>query len=367
MKAEINESQLQHLCEQFEFDGAITHLGPTGNGHINDTFLVETQMNKKYILQRINHHIFKDPQKLMENIEKVCNHVKHKVEEVGGDVSREVLTLIPTKDKKYYVQDEVGYYWRAYVFITGALSYDVVPSNEIFYNCAKAFGLFQKRLADFNAEELYETIPYFHHTKNRFENFMKALENNQANRKDLVKEEIDFVLAHKSDTEVLLNLYEEGRVPLRVTHNDTKINNVMVDEVSKEGICVIDLDTVMPGLAAYDFGDCIRTGATSGEEDEVDLTKVNFMADRFEAFAKGFLEEVGESFGKDEIYSLLLGAKVMTLECGIRFLTDYLEGDHYFKIHRENHNLDRARTQFKLVQDMEAQWEQLEEIIKKFM
>ena len=175
------------------------------------------------------------------------------------------------------------------------------------------------------------------------------------------------MLDHKADTERLLDLYEAGKLPLRVTHNDTKINNVMVDETTHEGICVIDLDTVMPGLAAYDFGDCIRTGATSGEEDERDLSLIRFMPDRFEAFTKGFLEAVGDSFDKEEIYSLLVGSKVMTLECGMRFLTDYLEGDHYFKIHRENHNLDRARTQFKLVQDMEAQWEQLENIIKKFM
>lgn len=367
MKVEVTSEVLNQMVSKFKFEGTVKGTEPTGNGHINDTYLVTMEDGTRYILQRINHHIFKQPIELMENIEKVCNHVRAKIEATGGDVSREVLTLIPTVENKTYVQDEVGYYWRAYAFITDSVSYDVVPSNEIFYNCAKTFGTFQKLLTDFDASSLYETIPYFHNTKNRFKNFMAAYEKDALGRSEFVKDEIQFVLDHKADTERLLDLYEAGKLPLRVTHNDTKINNVMVDETTHEGICVIDLDTVMPGLAAYDFGDCIRTGATSGEEDERDLSLIRFMPDRFEAFTKGFLEAVGDSFDKEEIYSLLVGSKVMTLECGMRFLTDYLEGDHYFKIHRENHNLDRARTQFKLVQDMEAQWEQLENIIKKFM
>ena len=356
-----------HQAAYFELDGEVVKVEPTGNGHINDTFLAQTDRGTCYILQRINHHIFKEPPKLMANIEKVTVHLMNKVLARQGDPLREVLTLIPCIDGGVYRQDEEGYYWRAYTFITDALSYDVVPNNEIFYNCAKAFGQFQKDLADFDPSELSETIPYFHHTPTRFSNFVKALEKDSEQRAGDIKEDIQFVLNHEADTNKLVALYELGKVPLRVTHNDTKINNVMVDIHTHKGVCVIDLDTVMPGLAAYDFGDCIRTGATSGEEDEIDLTKVNFMIDRFEAFTTGFLETVGESFNQEEIYSLLIGAKVITLECGIRFLTDYLEGDHYFKTHRDKHNLDRARTQFKLVQDMEDNWNDLEKIIKKWM
>lgn len=363
----MNIQTLDQIINQFVFEGTLTLAEPTGNGHINDTFLVVTDAPKQYILQRINHHIFKDPVALMENIVAVCNHVSDKVKASGGDLSREVLTLIPTTENKSYFIDDEGYYWRAFVFITDAVSYDMVPSNEVFYNAAHKFGEFQKFLLDFDASVLHEIIPYFHHTKNRFANFLEALKNDTVGRANSVQAEIDFVLAHEKDASILVDLYDAGKLPLRVTHNDTKINNIMMDASTQKGVCVIDLDTVMPGLVAYDFGDCIRTGATSGAEDEIDLTKVNFMNDRFEAFTQGFLDAVGAQLSNDEISSLLIGAKLMTLECGMRFLTDYLNGDTYFKIHREHHNLDRARTQFKLVQDMEAKWSELEAITKNFM
>lgn len=367
MKTVVKETIFKAVYDTFQVDEALRSFEPTGNGHINDTFLAYTISGKKYILQRINHHIFKEPEKLMENIESVCKHVRKKVALAGGDVERDVLTVYRTKDDKSFAKDEEGYYWRMYNFIEDTVSYDVVPSNEVFYNCAKAFGVFQKYLGDFDAKTLHETIPYFHHTPKRYENFMKALEKDCMNRAKDVAKEIDFVKSRKEDTEALISLYEEGRIPLRVTHNDTKINNIMVDNETQEGVCVIDLDTVMPGFAAYDFGDCIRTGANSGEEDEINLEKVNFLMERFEVFTRGYLEVVGESFSADEIRSLLIGAKIIILECGMRFLTDYLEGDTYFKIHREHHNLDRARTQFKLVKDMEEQWETLEAIIETFI
>ncbi|MDA3733274.1 aminoglycoside phosphotransferase family protein [Niameybacter massiliensis] len=363
----MNTFNADKVFSHFQFEGELVSITPTGNGHINDTFLVTTNAPKNYILQRINHHIFKSPETLMENIEAVCAHLQQKVLAEGGDIEREVLTLIPTHAHTSYFLDNEGYYWRAYVFITDAISYDIVPNNTVFYNAAYKFGEFQRFLLDFDASKLYETIPYFHHTKNRFNNFLHALENDCVRRAKTIPAEIDFVLSHEQDASSLIELYESGKLPLRVTHNDTKINNIMIDAYTQKGICVIDLDTVMPGLVAYDFGDCIRTGATSGAEDEVDLSKVHFMLDRFEAFTEGFLSSVGAHLTNDEIASLLIGAKIITFECGIRFLTDYLEGDTYFKIHRPNHNLDRARTQFKLVQDMEHHWQELETIIQKFM
>ncbi|MGL4798323.1 MAG: phosphotransferase enzyme family protein [Cellulosilyticaceae bacterium] len=367
MKAVVTESGFRNVFEQFCIEGTLKAFESTGNGHINDTFLAYTEAGEKYIVQRINHQIFKNPVKLMDNISRVCEHVREKVVAAGGDANREVLTVIKTKGQKAYVLDEEGYYWRAYIFIEDTVSYDVVPSNEVFYNCAKAFGVFQKYLSDFDASTLDETIPNFHHTPKRYENFIKAVEKDAVNRVQCVEEEIAFIKDRQKDTEALIKLYEAGKIPLRVTHNDTKINNIMVDNTTQEGVCVIDLDTVMPGFSAYDFGDCIRTGANSGEEDEIDLTKINFMTERFKVFAEGFLSVVGDDFGKEEIESLLIGSKVIILECGMRFMTDYLEGDTYFKIHREHHNLDRARTQFKLVKDMEEQWETLEAIIKQFI
>ncbi|MEF9959479.1 phosphotransferase enzyme family protein [Niameybacter sp.] len=357
---------MEALVKQFQFEGEVIAVGPTGNGHINDTFLVTTTV-RKYILQRINTNIFKEPVPLMESIMKVCAHLHQKIEAVGGDTERGVLTVVPTVNGESILQDEAGDYWRGYIFIENTVSYDIVPNNEVFYNCAKKLGEFQRLLSDFDASTLFEVIPNFHNTKKRFETFQEVLAKDVCHRAADIQAEVDFVRAHEKDAASLVDLYEAGKLPLRVTHNDTKINNIMMDATTHEGVCVIDLDTVMPGLSAYDFGDAIRTGATSGAEDELDLSLVNFMPDRFEAFAKGFLEEVGESFNNEEIYSLLIGAKVITLETGIRFLTDYLDGDNYFKIHRPNHNLDRARTQFKLVQDMEAQWASLEQLVQQFM
>ena len=356
------------LANHFKFEGDILTVNPTGNGHINDTLLVTTDAGKKYILQRLNQSIFKEPKNIMENIENVLSHLKAKLEGMPNvDLERELLTLVYTDSGDCYYIDKTGDFWRSYLYIDHTISYDIVPNTEVYRSCAKKFGEFQKLLSDFDASILHEAIPNFHNTPVRFETFLKTLEADPVGRAASVKEEIDFLLARKEDMHALTDKLEAGILPLRVTHNDTKINNVLVDADSKEALCVIDLDTIMPGLAAYDFGDCIRSGATSGAEDEPDLTKVNFVTELFESFAEGFIGAVGQNFDEEEIMSLLMGAKLMTLECGMRFLTDHLDGDNYFKIHRENHNLDRARTQFKLVQDMENQWDELTAIIKKFI
>ena len=320
----------------------------------------------KVILQRMNNEVFEKPVELMENIINVTSYLKERIEENGGDPERETLNVIPAKDGKPYYRDEDGNYWRSYKFITGATSYDKVEKPADFYQSAVAFGNFQRLLAGYDASTLHETIAKFHDTRNRFANFKKALEADACGRAKDVQPEIDFVLAREKDCAVLMDQLEAGKLPLRVTHNDTKLNNILMDKKTGTGICVIDLDTVMPGLALNDFGDSIRFGANHCAEDEKDLSKVNFDLDLFEIYTKGFLEAAGDALTAAEKENLPWGAKLMTLECGIRFLTDYLEGDHYFRVHREGQNLDRCRTQFKLVSDMEANWDKMSAIVAKY-
>ena len=269
-------------------------------------------------------------------------------------------------DGKPYFVDSEGEYWRSYKFITGATSYDQVEKPDDFYQSAVSFGNFQRLLADYPADTLHETIKGFHDTKARFEVFKKAVEADVCGRAAFVKDEIDFVLAHEDVANILGDMQAKGELPLRVTHNDTKLNNIMIDDKTGKGICVIDLDTVMPGLAVNDFGDSIRFGASTAAEDEQDLSKVSCDMDLFDIYTKGFVEGCDGKLTAKEIEMLPVGAKVMTFECGMRFLTDYLEGDHYFKIHREGHNLDRCRTQFKLVKDMEEKWDTMNAIVAKY-
>lgn len=356
------------IALNFQFDGLITEIAPTGNGHINDTYLVSTTGPKRYILQRINHNIFKYPVEVMANIEGVLNHLKNKLAPLADvDLEREILTIVPTLSGNSLYKDQQGNYWRSFLFIEHTISYDQVPNLEVFTDCGQKFGAFQALLSDYDASTLFETIPNFHNTPVRFENFLNALEKDALGRASSVQEEIDFVLTRKNDAYQLVDQLAKGELPLRVTHNDTKINNILVDQSTQKALCVIDLDTIMPGLSAYDFGDCIRTGASSGAEDEVDLSKIYVVNELFESFAKGYIAGVGTSFNESEILSLLTGSKIMTFECGMRFLTDYLEGDHYFKIHRPSHNLDRARTQFKLVSDMESKWDELTALLKNLI
>ena len=368
MTAEMNKGQREAI-ESYQFAGELVDVRPYGSGHINDTYLVtlkEDGSEKKVILQRMNKNIFTKPVELMENVLGVTSYLRERIIENGGNPDRETLNVIPTSEGKPYFVDSEGEYWRAYKFITGATSYDAVETPEDFYQSAVSFGNFQRLLAEYPAETLHETIEGFHDTKARFAVFKKAVEEDACGRAASVQKEIDFVLAHEDVANVFGDMLAKGELPLRVTHNDTKLNNIMIDDETRKGICVIDLDTVMPGLAMNDFGDSIRFGASTAAEDEQDLSKVSCDMGLFEIYTKGYIEGCGGRLTEKEIEMLPMGAKVMTFECGMRFLTDYLEGDHYFKIHREGHNLDRCRTQFKLVEDMEAKWDTMQEIVKKY-
>lgn len=342
-----------------------TNVMPYGDGHINDTFKIGP--GEKYLLQRINHNIFKEPEKLMENIENVTEHLKKKIIADGGDEKRETLSLIKTIDGKSYYKTEDGNYFRMYIFIDDAVTYNKIEEPIHFYNAAKAFGKFQKNLSDFPAESLHESIPNFHNTVSRFKDFKKAVEDDVMGRAKDVQPEIEFILQREKDCSVIVDAIKSGEVPVRVTHNDTKLNNVMIDNKSGEGICVVDLDTVMPGSLLYDYGDSLRFGTNNSDEDDKNLDNVFCRLDLFDVFTKGYLEELREVLTPKEIELLPFSAKLMTLECGMRFLGDYLNGDTYFKIHREGHNLDRARTQIKLVADMEKKENEMKEIVEKYL
>lgn len=353
---------LAEIVKNFSID---INVEPYGNGHINDTYIADSE--PRYILQRINHAIFKNPDQVMSNIVGVTEFLREKIIAAGGDPERETLRVIKTVNGDNYYKTSDGNYFRMYNYVENAVSYEMVESPEQFCQAARAFGRFQNMLADYPAEKLYDTIPFFHDTVKRFGDFEKAVADDLAGRRASVQKEIDFVLARKADAAVILDAIAAGKVPVRVTHNDTKLNNVMLDATTGEGVCVIDLDTVMPGSLLYDYGDALRFGASSGAEDEVDLDKIYFDLELFEAFTKGFLGEVRDKLTPTEIELLPFSAKLLTYECGMRFLGDYLSGDTYFKIHREHHNLDRARTQFKLVADIETKLEDMKKIVAKYI
>lgn len=335
---------------------------PYGNGHINDTFLVVS--GKRYILQRMNHLIFTNPEKMMENIVGVTSHIRKK-NEGSADADRCTLTVIPTSDGKDFFVDSIGSYWRLYDFVEGTVTKEAVENANDFYTCARAFGKFQRELSDYDAEKLFPTILNFHNTPDRYAKLMTAVEKDTAGRAASVEAEISFARARKDFCSILENEREAGRLPLRVTHNDTKLNNILFDEKSGEPICVIDLDTVMPGYSVTDFGDSIRFGANTAAEDETDLSKVSLNMELFELYAKGFIEGCDGKLTDAELDLLPEGAMMMTLECGMRFLTDYLDGDVYFRVHREGHNLDRCRDQFALVADMEKKLPEMRAVIAK--
>ncbi len=353
---------LKALAE-FDTVATIDSCEPYGNGHINDTFLVvgrkENGQIKRYILQRINTNVFKNPQEVMHNIELVTDFLKSKT-----DDERRVLTLVRTKNGGAYYEDDFGGFWRLYDFVEDSLCLEAPESSEDFYQSAIAFGEFQKQLMDFPVEQLFETIPDFHNTPDRYERFLSALKKDSSGRAATVEKEIEFVKARKEFCHTLFDAHKAGKLPIRVTHNDTKLNNVMLDAKTRKALCVIDLDTIMLGFSVNDFGDSIRFGASTATDDEKDLNKVWMDIDLFETYAKGFIKGCGGILTKEEIKLLPVGAKMMTLECGMRFLTDYLEGDTYFKTKYDTQNLDRCRTQFKLVSDMEAKWEKMNEIIR---
>ena len=351
---ELHEAVLTH----FLLDTKAVSCDRYGCGHINETYLVVTGSGHRYILQTINHRVFRDVAGLMENIAAVTEYLRSQTSD-----PRAVMRLVKTSDNAAYLEYE-GNFWRVYDFVEDSICLQQAETPEDFYESAVAFGSFQQQLKDFPAATLHETIPNFHNTADRYRIFKEAVAADKAGRAKDVQAEIDFALARKAEAGTLVRLLAEGQLPLRVTHNDTKLNNVMLDAKTRKALCVIDLDTVMPGLSLYDYGDSIRFGAASAAEDEQDLSKMEMRLDLFETYTKGFL---GACPGLTDLERELLplGAKLMTLECGVRFLTDYIDGDHYFAIHREGQNLDRARTQFKLVEDMEAKWQQMHEIVQE--
>lgn len=368
--ADRAENILPEVLSAWDFGGQVVGAVRYGKGHINDTFCVYVQDDAgecvRFILQRMSAAAFKHPDQLMANIVGVTDFLRAEIEKSGGDASRETMTVKRTKEGKTWFTDSENGAWRVYPFIEGTICLQSAETPALFAASAKAFGRFQHMLKDYPADTLYETIEKFHDTENRFANLMKAIEADACGRAKDVQPEISFAMARKEDCSVCLAALREGKLPLRVTHNDTKLNNVLIDKATGEGICVIDLDTVMPGLACNDFGDSIRFGANHCAEDERDLSKVNFDLPLFEVYTKGFLEGAAGTLTETEKAYLPWGAKLMTLECGMRFLTDYLEGDHYFAVHRDGQNLDRCRTQFKLVSDMEARWDEMEAIVKKY-
>ena len=360
--------ELSEIIGMFAFPGTFVEAIPYGNGHINDTYRLTFEQNGRpvyYILQRMNHKVFQKPEELMENIEGVTAWLKKKIQENGGDIYRETLNVIPSADGKAWCVDDTGEYWRAYYFIENALCLDQAAGAQDFYESAVAFGHFQRLLSDYPADTLHETIPDFHNTPLRYQALLQAAQADPKGRLKNVSDEMAFFLDHADDYGVAERMKASGELPLRVTHNDTKLNNIMIDDKTGEGICVIDLDTIMPGLSIFDFGDSIRFGANTAAEDEQDVSKVSLSLPLFESYTKGFLAGCAGSLTRAEVEMLPMGAKLMTLECGIRFLTDYLMGDTYFKTAYPEHNLVRARTQIALVADMEEKWGEMENIVAR--
>ncbi len=350
---------MEHIYSRFVMEGNPVYCKPYGNGHINDTYLVLTDMPHAYILQKLNTHVFKDVPGLMDNIIAVTDYLRKEDRD-----PRYVLTLVNTVDGEPYLKTENGEYWRVYEFVSRSIALEQPESPNDMRQAGVAFGRFQRQLSDFPAEKLNVTIPNFHDVSSRFEQLRQAIRENKAGKLHEVQYEMTFFMLREEDASRISAMQKRGELPLRVTHNDTKLDNVMLDRLLHTPLCVIDLDTVMPGLAAFDFGDAIRGGASTGAEDEKDLKKVSLSLDMFEAYTSGYLSACGTTLTQNEIETLALGAKTMTIECGVRFLTDYLNGDEYFHTSYPGQNLDRCRTQMKLVEDMEAKWQQMLRIVQ---
>lgn len=353
----------ENICRKFGISACVK-ITPYGNGHINSTFLVDN--GEKYVLQKINTNVFPDPERLMENIRFVTDYIKSKMRDAGEDTERATLSIVETTDGKLCTHEENGEVYRMFRFIDG-ISHDNADDVSLLYRAAKAYGKFQKLLSDFPADKLFEVIPDFHNTPKRYMNFEKSLAENKSGRAGSAKEEIDFVLSMKNNISAVTDGIADGSIPLRATHNDTKLNNFLFDRETDECLCLIDLDTIMPGSLLYDFGDALRVGASSAEEDEADLTKVHFRPEAFEQFAKGFLESAKSDLTKREIELLPYSEMLLTFECGMRFLTDYINGDTYFKTAYPEHNLVRARNQFKLVRDIEEKLPELNMLVSQFL
>ena len=352
---------INKILREFEIDANISTYG---NGHINDTYCTNPS---KYLILRINTKVFKNPYELMENIENVSEFLGEKIKAQGGDPDRETLKVIRTRDNKNCYKYDEDNYFRVYLFISDTKTIEDDKTLCDLYEAGAGFGKFQQMLADFPVEKLHETIKDFHNTPNRVEALKTAIKEDKAGRASSVKAEIDFALKYAKYSDVIIKGMESGEIPVRVTHNDTKINNILFDSETGKAMAVIDLDTVMPGSMLYDFGDALRMGGSTAPEDEVDLSKIKFDKECFKYFAKGYLSETKDVLTPAEIELLPFSVMLLTYECGIRFLTDYLNGDTYFKIHRENHNLDRARSQFKLVSEIDAMEDELKDIVKSLL
>ena len=368
----VDSRSLEDAVYAFGFGPQCSYVKPFGEGHINETYALympgpDGKEVPLYVLQRININVFKNPDQVMDNIFGVTEYLRNIIRQEGGDLDRETLSYIKTKDGESYFEDDNGQPWRCLHYVPNSVCYQQVERPEQFYQSALSFGHFLKQLGEYPAESLYETIPQFHDTRKRFRDFVEAERKDVKNRARVCRSEIDFVLAREKDCGTLMEQLEDGVLPLRVTHNDTKLNNILFDKDTEEGLCIIDLDTIMPGLAANDFGDSIRFGASTAEEDEQDLEKVHFDIDLYEIYVKGYLEMAKEVLTPAEIESLPWGARLMTLECGMRFLADFLQGDVYFKTAYPEHNLVRARTQFRLVKEMEEQFDKMKDVLKKYI
>ena len=361
----MTTQQLNEVINQFQIEGEILSYAPYGDGHINDTYLIVTTV-RKYIMQRINNMVFKDVELLMGNIDKVLSHAKKSILAVGGDPEREAMTLIHTVNCEKYLNFN-GKFYRMYIFIDKTVSLNMARTEADFYESGVAFGKFARMLDGFDTNEIKDVIPDFHNTEVRFANFIKALEADKYNRAKLVKNEIDFVLNREKFCSKIVKMLADGTLKWRVTHNDTKLNNVLLDEKTGKAVSVIDLDTVMKGSVCYDFGDSVRFGCSTALEDEEDLSKVHFSLPLFDVYSRGFLGSLDGKLLKSETLSMPIGSIMMTLECGIRFLTDYLDGDNYFKVSKNDHNLYRTRTQFRLVDEMEQNYDEMIKLVERFI
>ena len=361
---------INEVVNTFPFKGELKDVQITDAGLINSTYVLtlsDENMDFKYVLQKINTSVFKNPDELMSNIMNVTGFLRNKILLDGGNPERETLTFLYTNSNSPYYRDSEGNCWRTYTYIDKCYTCDSVDEPIKANRSGAAFGRFMNLLSDYPIINLFETIPDFHNTPKRYEALDTAISENLAGRADSVKDEIDFAMSKREDSHKLTDLIESGELPVRVTHNDTKINNVLFDKITNKAFCVIDLDTVMPGLSLYDFGDAIRSGATTANEDEKDLGKYNLDVELFEAYTDGYLSQAGKALTEKEVENLVFSAKLLTLECGVRFLTDYLNGDTYFKTDYPEHNLVRCRTQFKLVRDIENKSAELEAIVDKLI
>lgn len=366
----IKYMELNHIIKNFNFPGRLCSVIRHTSGHINDTytirFILNSNKKRRCILQKINQNVFPEPEKVMENIEKVTGHLRGKIIERGGDPSRESLSIVPSAEGKTFYKDTGGHYWRAYVFIENTRSYERTENPSHIYGAGKAIGKFQEMLMDLALNSLHETLPGFHNTAKRFEDFTQSVQRDLFRRVAMVRREIAFVEKRVGRVSCLVNLLREGRLPLRIVHNDTKFSNILFDNSTGDSICMLDLDTVMPGSALYDFGDAVRSAARAPGSGGPGLPGAGMDMTLYEQFCRGYLESAGRLLISLEKKLLPFSTLLMTLECGMRYLTDYLNGDIYFRISREKHNLDRARLHFKLLEDMENKFQEMKEVTENY-